>query len=258
MDLAEEYNESLVLEQHAMDKAMKSKFYTLAQFFFKWIDIIRHGNFFIGILLNFYLLLKYQDVNGSRVFSDAKSGMADIIFYLSLSSLFCLNLLLLLFSALHKHRHFAWKTNREMAQWSAASLYSSSKKEVAVLHRIKVTLKHWMRDSTIQCVLLYTPVLFLSLFFDQFFVSLFLFDVFLKFPDTLTILRVAWIIKKKIASTICLYVIAVYFFALIAYFLTPLNRIYGDFCENFLSCFSVLLDSTVRSNVASSPIFDAI
>lgn len=64
--------------------------------------------------------------------------------------------------------------------------------------------------------------------------------------------------KKRIISTIILYLILIYFFSLLAFLVTPLNNIYHDICENFLSCFSILLDSTLRSVVSSSPIYDPI
>jgi len=107
-------------------------------------------------------------------------------------------------------------------------------------------------------VVLYTPVLFLTLFFNEFFAALLLFDVFAKFPETKMILTVLYRLKTKILSSILLFFILVYFFALVGYLFAPIQMLYGNYCTNLFSCFSVILDSTLRSFVTTPPIYDSI
>jgi len=55
-----------------------------------------------------------------------------------------------------------------------------------------------------------------------------------------------------------LFLILVYFFALAAYLIGPIQTLYGNYCTNLLSCFSVILDSTLRSFVTAPPIYDTV
>lgn len=107
--------------------------------------------------------------------------------------------------------------------------------------------------------MLNTTVLFLTLFVSKFFAALLLIEVFLRFPDTMTILKLIMILRRRLASAVVLFLVMIYFFALFAYLFTPIADAYGDVCKNFLSCFSVFMDSTMRTMVSStSPLFNAV
>ncbi|KAL4437867.1 hypothetical protein ABPG74_001038 [Tetrahymena malaccensis] len=287
-DLAEEYNQRLFVIQSLKDKALKNKIFKLLTFIFNYFEIFRLINFLLGISMNIYLLLKYQNVEGSAFFSKIRQGTMDDFMKITTLILFGFDFFMLIFQILQVKSYYSWKVkndieNKIILKKQQHSLHFQSSKGQnlkQIIHQqlqsktsssnqninlklskseiIWIYIQNWFSSNTISYVVLYTPVLFLTLFFNDFFAAILLLDIFFQFPDTLNIFKVVWNMKVKIISTLILYFILIYIFSLIAFLVTPLNDAYNNMCENFLSCFSIFLDSTIRSLVSSSPIYDPI
>ncbi|KAL4487465.1 hypothetical protein ABPG72_006985 [Tetrahymena utriculariae] len=287
-DLAEEYNQRLFVIQSLKDKAIKNKIFKLLTFIFNYFQIFRQINFLLGISINIYLLLKYQDVEGSAFFSKIRQGTLDDFMKIIIIILFGFDFLMLLFQILQIKSYFSWKVKndiknkiiqkkqqnslnfqsskgqnlKQIIQQQLQSKTSSSNENINLKlsksEVIQIYIQNWFSSNTISYVALYTPVLFLTLFFNDFFAAILLFDIFFQFPDALNIFKVVWNMKVKIISTLFLYFILIYIFSLITFLVTPLNDVYNNMCDNFLTCFSIFLDSTLRSMISSSPIYDPI
>ncbi|EDK31470.2 transmembrane protein, putative (macronuclear) [Tetrahymena thermophila SB210] len=288
LDQAEEYNQRLNVLQSLKDKALKSKIFKLLTFIFNYFEIFRSINFLLGISINIYLLLKYQDVEGSAFFSKIRQGSIDNFMKITILILFGFDLFMLIFQILQIHSFYSWKVNndiknkiiqkkqqhslhfqsskgqnlKQIIQQQLQSKTSNSNQNINLKlsksEIILIYIQNWFSSNTITYVVLYTPVLFLTLFFNDFFACILLLDIFFQFPDALNIFKVVWNMKVKIISTLILYFILIYTFSLISFLVTPLNDAYNNMCENFLSCFSIFLDSTLRSLVSSSPIYEPI
>ena len=92
-----------------------------------------------------------------------------------------------------------------------------------------------------------TGFIFLG-FFNEFFIAFQLMEVFLQFPLLMSVLNSIWRPRVQILLTIVWLIILEYYFALIIYYFFYSYFVNDglDICSELLSCFSMILDITLR------------
>ena len=106
-----------------------------------------------------------------------------------------------------------------------------------------ILLKFITFDFLIIYYMLYTSCAILGMFHPVF-IALMLFDVFLRYPVLLHILKSIWRPRYQIILTLFLFVILQYYFTLVAFY-----WFYKDFdplCEDLWNCFSIIFDQTYK------------
>lgn len=111
--------------------------------------------------------------------------------------------------------------------------------------RLLIYLKFTILDYYIMYYMIYTALAVLALL-HPLFIAYLLFDIFVRFPLLLYVVKSLWRPKIQICLTMALFIIFQYYFTLAAYYI--FYDTFEDHCEDLYQCFSLILDSTFKTN----------
>ncbi|CAD8149999.1 unnamed protein product [Paramecium octaurelia] len=96
--------------------------------------------------------------------------------------------------------------------------------------------------------LIFTTLAFIGLYINVV-LALLLLDVFWRFPTLTSIVNAIWRPSGSILLVLSLYLIMQYYYSLIVYYYY--SEEYYPYCQNFLQCFSFILDATFKTDGGS-------
>lgn len=126
---------------------------------------------------------------------------------------------------------------------------NKSRKKVSFLQKTKIKAKLWVSNMSVAYFVALTPILLLANFYHELFATLLLLDFLFRFPETQNVFKAFWAPRYKLLTNICLYLLFMYYFSIIAY-LYLADRYFTGTCENLLSCFSVIFDNAQKQRIS--------
>lgn len=116
------------------------------------------------------------------------------------------------------------------------------KRSITWIIKYKIWIKYWIQNMSVAYFVVLTPILLLANFYHELFATLLLLDFLFRFPETQNVFKAFWAPKGKLMMNICLYLLVMYYFSIIAYMYLAEDFFKGT-CENLLTCFSVVFDN---------------
>jgi len=148
-----------------------------------------------------------------------------------------------------KAKKYITMTENEEIQQGESELNLAPQKEsldfTKSLKRLLIYMKFTFLDYYIMYYMIYTTLAVLGLF-NPLFIAALLFDVFVRFPLLLYVVKSLWRPKYQICLTMALFIIIQYYFTLVAFYI--FYDSFQDLCEDLYQCFSLILDQTFKTN----------
>ncbi|KRX07408.1 MIR motif [Pseudocohnilembus persalinus] len=263
MNLAKPFNQKLLNEQQFIDAASTNKLFKAAILLSQNQPYLRGFNFCLAILDNIYLLaiLAPKTLSNGQVdlkeFSDGRA-LDDVFFQITLWVQNIIVFLLFFFFIIQNKSYIKWLINEQQKkeeiipvdqnQVNVLQGVQKQKRQLGKFSKFKIWFNYWCTNQSVAYFMFFTPVLLLSNFYHELFVTLLLLDFLFRFPETQNVFKAFWAPKWKLLTNICLYLLFMYYFAILAY-MTLQDYYYGT-CENLLSCFSVIFDNAQKQRIA--------
>lgn len=203
---------SLLLESDDLIKSMKLNYqlnlwlqnFKLLAVLVANIDLLRDIAFLLALAINLMVLLSFKRVN-----DDASLKIIDVII--------TLGTIVIVFSMLIVV-YFLAKTAPLIIKKAWVGAKKDQLNIVKILLRILKTIYCLVSDFYILYYLIYGITAIIGTILNPFFFAFHLFDVLVRFPVLLNVVKAVWIPKKSIMFTLFLFVVLMYVFSLFSYY----------------------------------------
>ena len=168
------------------------------------IDLIRDISFLLALIINLMVLVTFK-----RVQDDDSMFILSIITTLGVIVIVCSTVIVTYFLA---------KTAPLIIKKSLVGVKKDDRNLLKLLYRVIKTFYFLLSDFYILYYLIYGVTAIIGTTVSPFFFAFQLFEVLVRFPVLLNVVKAVWIPKKAIMFTLFLFIILMYVFTLFAYY----------------------------------------
>lgn len=118
---------------------------------------------------------------------------------------------------------------------------------LSYLVRLLKTVHYLLSDFYVLYYIIYGLTAIIGVLIKPFFFLFHLFDVLVRFPDLLNVVKSVWIPKKAIMFTYFLFIVLMYAFTLIGYYYLRVSYP-SNFCESTFVCLLTAFDRSFKSD----------
>ncbi|KRX06931.1 MIR motif [Pseudocohnilembus persalinus] len=266
MEISRQFNQKLLSEQIFIDMASVSQLTQTIIVLSKKQPQLRFFNFVLSLIGNINLLIVYapgedfQFLDKEEKLNRDPIMIDDILFQVLLWVQNVVVSVLFLFYVIQNKSYISWLIKYEiksleekevvdLSQVGILQDLNKKKKKVGFFTKKYIWCKYWFNNQNVLYFVTFTPILLLANFWHELFGTLLLLDFLFRFPETQNVFKAFWKPRYKLITNLCLYVLIMYYFSLLA-FLYLARDYYVGTCENLLMCFSVIFDNAQKQRIS--------
>ncbi|EAR92909.2 zinc finger, C2H2 type family protein (macronuclear) [Tetrahymena thermophila SB210] len=199
------------------------------------IGLLRNLAFLLAIAINLMVLFSFERVQQS-------DGSVQSVNLHTESAIQILGVILIVLSVIVVLYFLALNAPLLiMKAWEGFEKYSL----IEYTYRMLLTVYNLLSDFYVLYYVIYGLTAIVGTIVSPFFFFFHLFDVLVRFPDLLNVVKAVWIPKKAILFTYFLFLVLMYVFTLFGYYW--LYESYpGDFCESTFVCLLTAIDRSFK------------